>query len=458
VRVRRRVVGAAACAIALAACGGGSHHASRSTTVADAGRTATPAPTPTPTSTPTATATRTTINPHPHPRVPRALIRLRASLRKTLRQAGPGVGVAVYDLTTHAWLFTLHERTRRPPASVEKLYTTLALLHRLGPTATLKTRVLSSGHLGPHGTWHGDLYLTGGGDPTLGDGAFNRIWEGGHGPTATELARTLVAAGIKRVKGRIIGDESLFDTLRAGPSTGFAPDLPDFGGELSALTYDHGSTLGHVRSPAAFAARALARTLRAMHVKVKASPGTGRAPSAARVLATVDSPPLSVLLRLMDVPSDDLFAEMLTKQLGARFDRAGSIAAGARVIGRTIADVYHLHPSIVDGSGLSRDDRSSPLDVVDLLRQIWRTPAGKQLADALPVVGVNGTVRRIGGRTPAAGRCLAKTGTLNNVTNLAGYCHSRGHQEVAFALFVDGPPNWTATPMMSQLVGAIAAY
>lgn len=404
------------------------------------------------------TTARTTTNPRPRPRIPKALIRLRASLRKTLRTAGPGVGVAVYDLTTHTFLFTLHEHTRRPPASVEKLYTTLALLHRLGPTATLKTRVLSSGHLGPHGTWHGDLYLKGGGDPTFGDGAFNRVWEGGNGPTAAELAQTLVAAGIKRVNGQIVGDESLFDTLRAGPSTAFAPDLPDFGGELSALTYDHGSTLGHVRTPAAFAARQLARTLRAMHVKVTASPDTGHAPSGARVLATVDSPPLSVLLRLMDVPSDDLFAEMLTKQLGARYDRAGSIAAGARVIRRTIAGVYHLHPSIVDGSGLSRDDGSSPLDVVDLLRRIWHTPAGNQLVDALPVVGVNGTVRRIGVRTPATDHCVAKTGTLNNVTNLAGYCHSRGHQGVAFALFLDGPPNWVAIPIMSRLVGAIAAY
>ena len=72
------------------------------------------------------------------------------------------------------------------------------------------------------------------------------------------------------------------------------------------------------------------------------------------------SPPLAVMLKLMDVPSDDFFAEMLTKQLGVRFGDGGSISAGAKVISQVI-DSYGVHPAIVDGSGLSRSDRSSPV-------------------------------------------------------------------------------------------------
>ena len=83
---------------------------------------------------------------------------------------------------------------------------------------------------------------------------------------------------------------------------------------------------------------------------------------------------MSVMTRLMDVPSDDLFAEMFTKQLGVLFGRGGTIAAGARVISGTIAGTYGLHPTILDGSGLSRDDASSPLEIVDLLRGVWQTP------------------------------------------------------------------------------------
>jgi D-alanyl-D-alanine carboxypeptidase/D-alanyl-D-alanine-endopeptidase (penicillin-binding protein 4) len=73
-------------------------------------------------------------------------------------------------------------------------------------------------------------------------------------------------------------------------------------------------------------------------------------------------------------------------------------------------------------------------------------------------VGVDGTVQTIATGTPAVGRCIAKTGTLDGVTNLAGYCHSRGRQLVAFALFIDGPPNWSALTYIGRMVAAIASY
>jgi D-alanyl-D-alanine carboxypeptidase/D-alanyl-D-alanine-endopeptidase (penicillin-binding protein 4) len=353
-------------------------------------------------------------------------------------------------------LFAAHDGVLRPPASVEKIYTTVAALSRMDPGDTLRTGVVGDGALGASGTYHGNLYLRGGGDPTLGDGAFNRTWLLGYGPTGAELAGQLRQAGIRRVTGRVIGDGSLFDALRAGPSTDYQPDLPDFGGQLSALTYDHGSTSKGL-SPEAFAARQLARTLRSQHVQVKASPVAGTAPKHTQALATVSSPPLSVLVRLMDVPSDDLFAELLAKQLGARYGEGGSIAAGAKIISSVI-DLYGIHPQIVDGSGLSRSDLTSPRQVVELLQLIWHTPVGKLLAQALPVVGENGTVRTIAPGTPAQGHCVAKTGTLNFVTNLAGYCASRGRHVLAFALFIDGPANWQALPAIGKMVAAIARY
>ena len=169
------------------------------------------------------------------------------------------------------------------------------------------------------------------------------------------------------------------------------------------------------------------------------------------------SPPLDVLLRLTDVPSDDFFAEMLTKQLGVQSGGAGSIQAGAQVISQAIA-LFGVHPRIVDGSGLSRSDVSSPGQVVALLRTMWNTPIGRTLSASLPVVGVNGTVRRIAPHTVAQGRCIAKTGTLNFVTNLAGYCTAKNNHVLAFALMIDGPPNWTAIQLLDRLVPAIARY
>ncbi len=102
---------------------------------------------------------------------------------------GHRVGALVYDLTGRQQLFALREGVGRPPASVEKLYTSLALLRMLGPDARMRTTVLGTGHLGRRGVWHGNLYLRGGGDPTYGDGAFNRIWEQGFGPTATQIVQ-----------------------------------------------------------------------------------------------------------------------------------------------------------------------------------------------------------------------------------------------------------------------------
>ncbi len=155
---------------------------------------------------------------------------------------------------------------------------------------------------------------------------------------------------------------------------------------------------------------------------------------------------MSVLLRLMDVPSDDFFAEMLTKQLGVRFGTGGSTAAGAQVISSV---ARHATASIRGSStapgcpALTAPPRGQ---VVELLDAINGTPIGTRADAALPTVGVNGTVRTIALHTAAQGRCIAKTGTLDNVTNLAGYCHSAARKLLAFALFIDGPSNWRGAP------------
>ena len=390
------------------------------------------------------------------PPVSDAVTALQTALTKTMRQAGPSSGALVYDVDDRTELFGLRSTVKRPPASVEKLWTTCALMNRLGPSARLHTTVLGTGSL-RHGVWHGNLYLRGGGDPTFGDPTFNRTWLQGYGPTADQLVDQLRARGIRRVTGRVIGDESLFDRRRGGMLTNLLVDVPDFGGQLSALTYDHGATAPHY-DPATFAARELALIMRSSHIAARASTDPGRAPADGHLLALVSSPPLATMTRLMDVPSDDLFAEMFTKQLGVLFGHGGTIAAGSRVIADTIADAYDLHPKIVDGSGLSRSDRSSPLEVVDLLRDVWKTRVGNELSASLPVVGVQGTVKTIGLKTAAQGHCRAKTGTLDYVTNLAGYCHSRSGKTLAFALFVDGPDNGTAILEESKMIAAIARY
>jgi D-alanyl-D-alanine carboxypeptidase/D-alanyl-D-alanine-endopeptidase (penicillin-binding protein 4) len=382
--------------------------------------------------------------------------RLRRALSRSLAGAGPKVGVDVYDITSGRELDAVNPAFGRPPASVEKLWTTTALLDRLGPTTRLHTTILGTGAL-RHGVWHGNLYLRGGGDPTFGDAGFNLVWNHGYGADASTLVAQLVQAGIHRVTGHLYADESLFDRRRGALITHYRPDIPDLGGQLSALTYDHGTTLPHY-TPATFAAHEVALTMRGSHIMGTAATNSRRTPADAVPLATVASPPMSEMIRLMNVPSDDFFAELLAKQLGVLFGHGGTISSGAAVIAQTIASQYELYPRILDGSGLGRADRTSPLQIVQLLRDLYGTAVGDQLLASLPTTGVSGTVMGIGAHTAAQGRCQAKTGSLNYVTNLAGECRTRSGQEIAFGLFIDGPDNATAFTLESRMVGAIAAY
>ena len=417
--------------------------------------TSTTATSTTATSTATTPTSPTLTPPGTQPRGP-GETRLRRALTRTLAPARPHVGVLVYDITAGRELYAVHPTVARPPASVEKLWTTTAVVDRLGSEARMHTALLGTGRE-RHGVWHGNLYLRGGGDPTFGDPGFNRVWNHGLGATPEQLVAQLRRRGIRRVTGRVYPDESMFDRRRGGLITDYKPDVPDFGGRLSALDYDHGTTVAKV-GPAAFATRVFVQLMRQSGITATAARHDRRTPRAADLLATVSSPPTAAMIRLMNVPSDDLFAELFTKQLGVLFGHGGTISAGARVIGKTIASRYDLHPKILDGSGLGRADRTSPLQIVDLLRDVWHTPTGRELAASLPTTGVDGTVAGIGAKSPAQGRCLAKTGSLNYVTNLAGWCTTKSGHVLAFALFVDGPDNGEGFAMESRMVGDVARY
>jgi D-alanyl-D-alanine carboxypeptidase/D-alanyl-D-alanine-endopeptidase (penicillin-binding protein 4) len=365
---------------------------------------------------------------------------LQADLSHQLALAGPSDGAYVYDVTAKQALFSERATALRPPASVEKLYTAATALARMGPSAHLATTVLGVGRLAPGGVWQGNLYLRGGGDPTFGSSAFIRSHYGGHGASVSALARQLVRrAGIHRITGSIEGDESYLDPLRGEPSSGYAHD-PFLEGTLSGLAFDRGAT-GSTRgshAPAAYAARRLWAALKADGVSIDGSSGAAATPPGAVQLAQVSSPTVSQLLALMLPPSDNFFAETLLKDLGASFAGLGTTPAGAAVVTSTIAGLLGFHPHVVDGSGLSGADRTSPYEVADLLAQLAQTPTGAVLREHLAVAGRSGTLMKRMRRTAAAGRCQGKTGTLTGVSNLVGYCQSSDGHLLAFAIFTDG--------------------
>lgn len=366
---------------------------------------------------------------------------LRAKLSREMRLAGASSGALVRDLESGVTLYERRADGRRIPASVEKLFTTSTALLRFGPGGTLSTRVVTDGALGRDGVLRGDVYLVGGGDPTL---------SGGH---LMRLAQRLTTQGVKAIEGRVHGDESLFDGRRGGPRTRFAFDR-DMGGVLSAVAYRRG--FHDELSPPADAADRFAAYLRLAGVAVPAGGRAGVAPRGAQELARVASPAMRELTAMVNGASNNFAAEMLFKALGARFGSGGTHGAGQRVV-RSEMTGLGLNPSISDGSGLSRSNRTTPRQVVRLFQQMAERPdEGTALRASLPVAGRSGTLRRRMRGTPAERSCRAKTGTLNGVSALAGICVTDAGDDVVFAFLLNGVNTTSAKRIEDRMAAAIA--
>ena len=366
------------------------------------------------------------------------------ALGAQMRWAGPSSGALAVDLDSGRTIYRLRERARRMPASVQKLYTSVGALRTLGATAQLSTSVLAEHAPDAEGVVDGDLYLRGGGDPT-----FDAL-------DSLRLAQQVADAGIVTVRGRVRGDEAAFDSLRGVPSSGFA--LTGDVGPLSALTFNRGVSGRRYpywqRRPARFAAIAFTKQLRAAGVGVRGRASTGVTPPDAELVTEWYSPSVSDLMRLMNPPSDNFMAETLIKVLGARSGAGGSTAAGAAVVRGVLARIG-ARPQVVDGSGLSRYDRTSPREVVTVLEEMAGDAA---FTGSLAVAGRTGTLEDRMRRTSAQDRCRAKTGTLRDVSALAGYCTTRDGGTVAFAFLMNYVNVYGARRLQDRMTAALARY
>ncbi|HTN23127.1 MAG TPA: D-alanyl-D-alanine carboxypeptidase/D-alanyl-D-alanine-endopeptidase [Solirubrobacteraceae bacterium] len=369
---------------------------------------------------------------------------LQATLAGEMRHAPPASGAYVADLADGRRLYARRPDIVRIPASVEKLYTTSTALLRLGPATTLQTLAVTAPGtvLAADGTLGGDLVLVGGGDPFFGV------------QSAAILARAVRSAGIKRIAGAVVGDESAFDDRRSGCCAGYDTDL---GGVLSALAYDRGIFQGRARLDAArFAAGRFATQLRAAGVTVAGHSLAGPAPEGARTLATVPSRSVAELARFTNVPSNNFAAEMLLKDLGARLGGSGTETAGADVVRDTLGGFGVRPQRIVDGSGLSRQNRTTPRQVVTLLQRMAEPDMAASFRPSLAVTGATGTVKARMRGTAAAGRCQVKTGTLRLVSALAGYCRTAGGRDVVFAFMTNRANTFSAKAREDRMTVAIA--
>ncbi|MFA4927139.1 MAG: D-alanyl-D-alanine carboxypeptidase, partial [Patulibacter sp.] len=290
-----------------------------------------------------------------------------------------------------------------------------------------------------------------------------------------------------RVTGKLIVDAGAFDGWRGADRTHQAVD-PDMGGVLGALTINRG---WRAANPAITAATTFRTSLRRSGVTVPGSPVLGAAPETATPIATFVGPDVRTLAARILLPSDNFVSETLMKGLvsadgseGACRQRAGlavvrdwrlpptdedqpcaaqrtsvpaTTIAGSRALRTILKPALGVAPEIHDGSGLTRRNRVSPALVTRLLVHLHNDPSlSPVIQAALPRAGASGTLAKRMRGTAAQGRCRAKTGTINGVSALAGYCTTVSGRELAFAILQNGSSPWSARQFQDRFVARLA--
>jgi len=383
-------------------------------------------------------------------------------MRSWLHQGGGGAsGLLVVEAESGKVICASAPGRPRSLASNMKLFTTSTVLSQLGPETRIPTKVFRDGKIDANGVLHGSLYLQGGGDPALGTPAFYDSYLAGLGTNLFALTPQIKAAGITSVTGRLYADDTVFDRLRGVADSGYATS--SYIGPLSGLAFNSGfsgstSSSGFSADPAKLAASKLARSLQGAGVDLPSQVALRPTPPNAERVAMVRSPTLNRIVDTTDVYSDNFFAEMLIKLLGARLGKGGTTAAGAAVV-EEFAGSHGSGVHAVDGSGLTRSNRASPRQVVNLLLAMRQDPAGDDFIQDLALAGKEGTVDERMHGTAAYGRCRTKTGTLTGVSNLSGYCFNKSGRIMAFSILMNSVGNLSLAHLdQDRIAGAVAGY
>ncbi len=428
--------------------------------------------------------------------------RIEMILAEAAADLGPGrIGVYAVDLTSGDTLYQHDADGAYNLASNTKILTTAAALHILGPAFRFRT-VISAPKVDGD-TVVGNLWIAGGGDPTL------------QTDDLRALASDLADRGIRRINGALAVDDTLFDDvllpphydaqpleqaafrapvgalslksnaltviIRPNPS-GAGPAVVSLhppghyatltgqvqttrsgrtrvridtveanggfelrlGGQIAA-TSDVRYYRRRISDPTAFAAAALRAVLAERGITVRKKKLVREpVPADAVVLAEHDSAELAEVIRNLGKHSNNNTAETLLKTIGAATlaePRPATWNDGLAAVRHYLTEAMGLSAGAFryeNGSGLFDASAVSPRQLVGVLQHAWSDfRIGVDLAASLSTAGVDGTLRRRMKAMPATGRVRAKTGTLAQVTTLAGFVAVDARHPVAFAVLVN---------------------
>ena len=322
------------------------------------------------------------------------------------------LGLMIYDLTADSVLYTYGHRQTLRPASTMNLLTAITGIEKLGGDYQLKTTLRYSGTI-RNNTLHGNVYCVGGMDPL-----FERS-------DMVAFSNKLRHLGIDTIRGRILADVSFKDEDRLGEGWCWDDDNP----VLSPLLAERKDNFTDQ----------LARDLKRDGVVLIDSFIPGSLQKSEFVCSR--SHGITELLKPMMKESDNLYAEALFYHIAAMAGRPAKAKQACTQVKQMIQKVG-LRPSdykIADGSGLSLYNYVSAELEVRLLRYAWRNVRVYDLLHpALPIAGLDGTLKSRMYPGPAAGNVFAKTGTLTGISSLAGYCTAPNGHELAFCIINQG--------------------
>ena len=336
------------------------------------------------------------------------------------------------------------------PASTNKLLVGGVAIEVLGADFRFTTSAAAPAPV--DGVIEGDLYLVGGGDPSL---VASGAPLGDDVPAASTaldaLADAVVGAGITSVRGAVVGDASRYDDEYVNPTWEGGVAYVD-AGPIGGLVVNDGIVVGRSarqRDPGEAAAREFTRLLQDRGVSVSGGWQAGPLDPAVPVIASIESPPLATIVSDMLTRSDNDTAEMLVKEIGVATAQAGTRAAGLDGMFQSLETQGVPMTGVVlrDGSGLSTTNRVTCAAVLEVL-QLGR---GGPIDAGLPVAALSGTLANEFQDSDMVGRLRAKTGTLGNppveadppaVKGLAGYVDPAagpGPGTIEFVVIVNSP-------------------
>jgi D-alanyl-D-alanine carboxypeptidase/D-alanyl-D-alanine-endopeptidase (penicillin-binding protein 4) len=468
--------------------------------------------------------------------------------RLTQRLAAPEAaaafwGVKIVSLDTGKTLFERDALKLFSPASNSKLFTVALALDRLGADYRIKTSLYAAVRPTPGGVLRGDLIVYGRGDPCLNA----RLHHEDIFAALEPLVAGLAQAGVRRIRGDLVGDESFFRGPRYGSGWEWEDLETAYGAEISALTINDNTVkltavpgdragapckltlspptacitltnltrtgerggvrrihleralagngvevsgslpLGApqfldevpVHNPAALFLGWFREALKRRGISVdggsrvvtwREGPKRGAGGSNCVELAALESLPMRDLAREVLKPSQNLYADLLLAQVGesARSNgtpaEATSEALGIQELERFLTGVGVGEGEVVfeEGSGLSRDNLTTPNAVVALLTHMSRHPAAEAYREALPIAGVDGTLKSRMKDTPAAGNVRAKTGTLRWANSLSGYVTTAAGERLVFSILLNryqpGAPEHSARAEIDALAILLAQF